>query len=241
MKKQRVQVFLLMSALSVSLQAGHHHPDRDGEGKRPHISKLDLNGDQTLSLSEFEKSPKLQTLERAQIKKLFLHLDKNNDQGLSLNELPHAASKDQKTPNHKGFRTLDTNEDQKVSKVEFMAAEPRGAHDSGKRRELLFDKLDQDSDGFLTKEDRPRHSTHYHKPPHHPGKGEQVRPRGLGVNLSQLDKDGDNRVSLFEFQESKRMQGITTEKVTRRFNALDTNNDGELSELDHLPRSGPAK
>ncbi|MBX6312578.1 MAG: EF-hand domain-containing protein [Isosphaeraceae bacterium] len=106
------------------------------------------------------------------------------------------------------FRQADKDGDGKLSRAEFPG------------QPALFDRLDADKDGFLTREEATRFAALGGPMPKAPV-GKAAR------RLLQMDKDGDGKISRAEFTGP---EGV--------FDRLDSNKDGFLTR-DELPR-GPA-
>src|SRR4051812_27992857 len=95
------------------------------------------------------------------------------------------------------FDSADTNGDGVITREEFHAA-----------RERLFARLDRNSDGFIDKDDMSGRVA-----------GRQKSQERLATLVTQLDKDGDGRVSKSEFVDGP----------TPLFDRADTDHNGELS------------
>ena len=96
------------------------------------------------------------------------------------------------------FDSADTNGDGVITREEFHAA-----------RERLFARLDRNGDGFIDKDDMSGRLAR-----------RQKAQERLAELVTQLDKDGDGRVSRSEFVEGP----------TPLFDRADTDHNGELSE-----------
>lgn len=94
------------------------------------------------------------------------------------------------------LQKADTNGDGIITKAEFTAA-----------RAKMFDRLDRNHDGYLTKDDKPRFSLLRNT---NGGQLQQI--------MLMLDKDGDGRVSRDEFVNSP---GLL-------FDHADTNHDDQI-------------
>lgn len=95
------------------------------------------------------------------------------------------------------FDSADTNGDGVITREEFHAA-----------RERLFARLDRNGDGFIDKDDMSGRLV-----------GRQKTQERLAALVTQLDTDGDGRVSKSEFVDGP----------TLLFDRADTDHNGELS------------
>jgi len=95
------------------------------------------------------------------------------------------------------FDSADTNGDGVITREEFHAA-----------RERLFARLDRNGDGYIDKDDLSGRLA-----------GRQKAQERLAALVTQLDKDGDGRVSRTEFVDGP----------TPLFDRADTDHNGELS------------
>lgn len=95
------------------------------------------------------------------------------------------------------FDSADTNGDGVITREEFHAA-----------RERLFVRLDRNGDGYIDKDDMSRRLA-----------GRQKAQERLADLVTQLDQDGDGRVSKAEFVDGP----------TPLFDRADTDHNGELS------------
>jgi Ca2+-binding EF-hand superfamily protein len=95
------------------------------------------------------------------------------------------------------FKNADENGDDRITRVEFTQA-----------RVKLFAQLDKNSDGYLTKDDTPRHFALFGRD----------TGRSLKKAMTTLDKNGDGRISRDEFVAGP----------NPLFDRVDTNRDGVI-------------
>jgi Ca2+-binding EF-hand superfamily protein len=97
------------------------------------------------------------------------------------------------------FASVDTNDDGVVSLREYIAMSTDQTDDRAGR----FDELDRDQNGYLV--------------------WEEWRRSGINVAFDRVDRNGDRRITLREFENSN------ADNPTQQFGALDGNRDGFLS------------
>jgi len=108
-----------------------------------------------------------------------------------------AVAKQRQPDPGKIFESADTNGDGVITRGEFHAA-----------RERLFARLDRNGDGFIDKEDLSGRLA-----------GRRKAQERLAELVTQLDEDGDGRISRTEFVDG----------ATPLFDRADTDHNGELS------------
>jgi Ca2+-binding EF-hand superfamily protein len=116
---------------------------------------------------------------------------------LALNSGCVMAARQRQPDPSKIFDSADTNGDGVITREEFHAA-----------RERLFVRLDRNGDGYIDKDDMSGRLA-----------GRQRAQERLAELITQLDKDGDGRVSKAEFVDGS----------TPLFDRADTDHNGELS------------
>ena len=121
----------------------------------------------------------------------------------------------------RGLKSIDKNEDGKVSLEEFT-----DAHKA--RAEHRFDRIDADADGFLTADELQAAADHPRakKMRKRAGKHGKTPPK-----FADLDADGDQSVTLDEFT------SIHEDRIAERFANMDEDGNGVLTG-DELPRPG---
>ena len=145
--------------------------DKDGDGlisknelRRPHdpkgphggfafppFEKMDANKDRQVGIEEFSNSPKFKEMPPERVRRIFDQMDRNKDGFLSRKDhsklVNDLRGKKGGRPEG-GMKNLDTNGDDKVSRAEFQ----KGPFSPGvpeEAREKLFQKLDENANGFL--------------------------------------------------------------------------------------------
>ncbi|WP_455223547.1 EF-hand domain-containing protein [Kaarinaea lacus] len=172
MKNQLVKVLSLCGivVLSTPVLAGS---DKYGDGKGPFMSFFDTNGDNLVTMEEFnaaaakrfetmdvDKNGVVSTEEfqsfvmekrKERHEQRFLSMDSNNDGQISQEE--YISYKQQWA--ERRFQGMDTNNDGVVSKEEYEARKSRwSGHKHGRHgKDGIFAKLDADGDGQLTREE----------------------------------------------------------------------------------------
>lgn len=205
--------------------------------------KVDLDSDGAISRDEFSQMPRLDKLPEDKQQILFDRLDKNSDGRIDRTEMhPGKPRQGQARPNMPQIWDLDINRDGGVSFEEFQAGRfiQRIKPD---KQERMFRHLDSNGDGIISREDRPKMRPR-------PEGDESQRPQG-GVrpipgggqrkhpNLIQdLDKDGDDELSLEEFLANPRTSQLDESILRKRFAIMDRNGDGLLNRADIQRRDG---
>ena len=177
-------------------------------------------------------------LPAAHRERLFKGVDKDGDGAITLADMTASAA----IQKHRKERDLDG--DGRISFAEF-AKSPRMARVPAERKRAIFDRLDQNKDGFLDAadwKDRPRPDM---KPDGRDGRPGPRRPGPMAPDFSRLDKDGDGALSFEEFRVLPRLQDVGEDAQEDRFEELDKNGDGKL-QRDEMPgpgrdRQGPGK
>ena len=191
----------------------HEKGSRHSEFANHFFSRLDQDQDGAVSQEEFASNPRLEKATDEQCQSLFQRLDKNNDGLITRNELTPP-------PNMRRGERPNWLEKGPVNYEQF-AQQPRVQRLNEDLRKKLFDRLDQNGDGILSKEDSPR------------GRGDKSREdrqqRDRPLLQDTLDADEDGNLSFTEFQSDPRHHELGEDEVEDRFEAIDTNNDGLLS------------
>jgi Ca2+-binding EF-hand superfamily protein len=105
------------------------------------------------------------------------------------------------------------------------------------KQQAVFRRLDSDGDGQVTLKDKPeRPFMRRHGGGGWHGDDSSASKPGLRQLLRQLDKDGDGAVSFEEFRNGDGHRQLAEDEQEDRFEALDQNRDGKLTETDLPPR-----
>lgn len=190
-----------------------------GPGREALIERLraaDKNNDQQVSLEEFNAAfPDAP-------EDAFKRRDRNADGVLSRADLPEGGPEGRRQgPPIERIRAADKNEDGQVTREEWNAEFPHAP-------EPLFDRIDRNGDGVLTPEDAPQGR---------PGPPEGKGPAGArpdkprqgtdpAARLRKADTNNDGQVTAEEFKTA------FPNAEEGRFQKLDRNQDGVLSEAD---------
>ena len=124
------------------------------------------------------------------------------------------------------WNAADANRDGFISREEF-AGIPRIQRLPDEKRANLFKRLDQDSDGKLSRNELARL-----RPPRG-GQGPPLK------RLWELDADKSGGISFSEFQQGPMIQKLSPEKQAELFHRLDTDGDGVITPKDRPKKPHP--
>lgn len=140
------------------------------------------------------------------------------------------------------FSSLDTNSDDGISLDELKSNAPGGASDA--RAEELFNSLDADGDGSITKEEKDNFDSEIKSRMASVNFEAQLiggRPPDAQSIISALDADDDGAVSLEEFSNSEATKNLESDTIEQLFASIDQDGDGLASEeeISSLLEKGP--
>jgi Ca2+-binding EF-hand superfamily protein len=104
------------------------------------------------------------------------------------------------------------------------------------KRENIFKRLDTNSDGVISPQDRPE-PPFKHGPRHPDNRGGAEGPARINV---KLDTNGDGALSFDEFRLGPAVKNLTEDQQEDRFELLDRNGDKKISP-DDFPATPPEK
>ncbi len=215
-------------------------PDAARAGERPHapgegLRRADANQDGKVSFEELRAQRPNVTQEA------FGRMDQNGDGFLTAADRPEGqrGARGPQGADDTSRRQLldklmasDADQDGKVSFAEIESAKPGFARSD-------FDRLDRDSDGYITKSDAPKTERTAADRPRAPrgpdGARGMVTPEQRAEFRERLrgaDKNADGKVTFSEAQTA--LPQMTQE----RFDALDRNKDGAIGPEDRPQRDG---
>ena len=219
-------IFLLTLGLTAEPESGQKKDRengrknfRKGEFAAHFFSRLDTNEDGGVNQEEFAANPRLERATAEQRTVLFNRLDKNSDGVIKPDEL--------KAP--KGMRPGERPPWLQNGPVNFeqFSEQPRVQRLSEDMRRTLFERLDQNKDGILSKADMPPR-----------GRGDRSERKLKGPPpFKNLDLNSDDKVSFPEFQNAPYHRSLSEDQAEDRFEGLDLNSDGFLSREEHLAGS----
>ena len=169
MKNQLVKVFSLCGAVvfSAPVLSGS---GKYGDGNSPFMSFFDTNGDNVVTMDEFNVAAS----------KRFETMDADNNGVVTLEEFQSFVSEKRKERHELKFQSMDSDNDGQVSREEYLNYKQQ-------RAELRFQGMDTNNDGMISKDEyearKSRWSGHKH------GK------HGKGGIFAKLDANGDGQLT----------------------------------------------
>ena len=119
-------------------------------------------------------------------------------------------------PSDRFMNSYDHDKNGKITYQEFAGGKKtENLREEGKRR--LFDHLDKNKDGSITRDEL---------------------PKGMPHPARRGDEDGDGKISYREFCRNPRMRGVSEERLKGMFARMDRDQDGFLTQRDFDRRGG---
>lgn len=115
------------------------------------------------------------------------------------------------------FQHMDKNKDSKISSEEFFSM-PRLSKVPQERQGTMFQKLDQDQDGYLNRSELSSQTS-------------KMRENWKN-RLIKLDTDKNGGLSFEEFKQGERVSKLPEEQQRKLFQFMDKNADGQISKQD---------
>ena len=223
--------------LIVGVTSGAQDGRGPGRGRFPApnagFSALDTNGDGTLDATEIEAAPKS-----------LAKLDRNSDGQITSDEVrmampgrgPGGAGRggpgrggggesegqsraDMVEDTVKTFMAFDANGDGKLSRSELP-----------ERFQGIFDRGDENKDGFLTPEEIRKVATAQAAPPESAGRGREMNLIRMDPILAAVDTNSDGIISAQEIRDAA--------NAVRK---LDKDGDGKVTREEAVPVAGPGR
>jgi Ca2+-binding EF-hand superfamily protein len=132
------------------------HPSFRNPGEM--FERMDKDRDGNITKEEFFSAQRLERLPEEKRERFFSRLDRDNDGMISKEEI-RAMRQDAERRSKDEFRQLDANRSGGLDFAEFSKGEFFGKLPEAKRRQI-FDRMDTDSNGEITAEDRPKGPPH---------------------------------------------------------------------------------
>ena len=183
-----------------------HHFDSDKDGK--------------VIRAEFDAGERIKNLSQEVRDKLFGRLDKDKDGVITKKEMkPPSGERSPDFENMRRFlKEADANQNGKITAEEF-AAHPRFAEMPEKRSKNVFEMIDRNHDGVITR-------------------GDHRRPGDERNMVKDFDLDKSGALSWAEFKNIPHVMAMEEKEGRRRFEKLDSDNNGELSK-EEVTKAGP--
>lgn len=198
--------------------------------------KIDANQDGRLSYDEFIKLERVGQIPADKQKLIFERLDKNADGNIQPNELQFMPDQDKRQPMLPNLREIDTNQDMQVSFEEFVKS-PVVSRFPEERQRKIFEKLDQNGDGFLSPKDRPD-GMHKKRPffpkkdgalEHDENRDPKPQLRDIRLLWQEIDTNQDEKLSFSEFQHAPVVKHLGEDAQEDRFELIDKDRDSFIS------------
>lgn len=232
MKPLRITLFSLLG--TASLMAGENPADNpDQMPPRPgqrhgffaeFIAKADTDKDGAVTPAEFAAMERVANLPEDKRDEIFRRFDKNGDGLIKHDDMPPRGEPGRRPPID--LPKLDEDHDGSVSYEEFLKSEFVQKLPEDRQRKF-FERLDRNSDGKLSPDDRPER-----------GRGRRGRddkdrdPRDL---IRRLDENKDGSVSFEEFRKAPWVAQLGEDEQEDRFEEMDRNDDLKLDASDFPP------
>lgn len=191
--------------------------------------KADADQSGRLSKEEFSSLPRVASLPSENLGRLFQRLDKDGNGTIERSEMarPQPQGDDSKK-RMKRLWELDANEDRKISLEEFsQGGISQRLPEEG--RERLFNRLDTNKDGFISKEDRPKRRGEGRPGMSSERKGERPLQRQGQIDPGRFDSNQDEVLDFSEFSKMPMHQRLDEDQREDLFEKADQNGDQKLS------------
>jgi Ca2+-binding EF-hand superfamily protein len=187
----------------------------------------DKDGDGSITAEELATLPRMQNVPLEKREKIFLRLDNDTDGKLSREELQKLIQQGGGFP-MKRLWELDADRNSSITFEEFKNG-PVSQRLPVEKQQEMFERLDTNRDGVITKNDRPN--------------GQRpLAPQSahLGFPALKLDSNKDGALSFEEFRQGPRMKVLGEDQQEASFQALDANGDLKITVQDFAAANPPA-
>lgn len=239
MKARLVSTLCFVASSFVFAQEPGKPPGRGPRPQKPPAPSFadflkyhDRNGDGKVSADEFATGERVARLSTEAREKLFARLDKDKNGFITEKEL----KMDGRGPGSTFFKKADADGDGRVSREEFLA-NPPFKRAPQERLVKLFERMDQNKDGYLDRKDQEASRGRNRRPGGGPGGG---HPRWM--NPKDLDSNKDGGVDWEEFQKAPLFERLPEDRRRALFDRLDVDDDGKLTPgemREHMRRKKP--
>eukprot|EP00347_Sterkiella_histriomuscorum_P000790 403374494 len=214
--KDLINQLLVHQSQRLDSKGALSHPWIEKYARNDKEARLSLNDNVIQRIASFSHASKIQQIaltfiahqceseEIVENKKIFFNIDKNNDGYITLKELKEAMKGRLTEDELQGIlRAVDTDKNGAINYTEFIAATLKSdVYQDSKNIQNAFEMLDKDGNGYIEEKELA-----------------EIIGLQLGTNqemlrrlMSEVDDNGDNKISFNEF---KRMLTLLSEKQNK--------------------------
>ena len=179
------------------------------------FDRADVDHNRKLSFSEFASVKRLQHVDSDKRRKLFAFLDQDKDGFLQMGELHPHVPKELKIT-RRLFTRLDRNGDERLTSDEFFELSKLSKTNKINPK-VLFDRLDQNNSGFIERAELHAKLSKYAQ---------------ANINFMAYDQNANGSLNYGEYSMMAMVCKWSEQRRRALFEKVDSNRNGELSELE---------